>query len=342
MHPEYWNFKNDIALLRLGTPVILTSKVGTVCLPKSGSRVSPGTRCWISGWGTVKFNFLGTAKPPMYLQQANVPIVDYNTCAKKSGDLVHGAKMVCTGGDGKVSCHGDNGGPLVCEEEGGWVLRGVTSGADKKCKTDHYSIYARVSNYVDWIDHQIAIAFALFVLGPVFSQGAHHIHRDGVVYRINKIIMHAGFSMSHLRDDIALLRLAVPVKLDRNVGTVCFPKSGSRVSPGTRCWISVCKDEVDSRKCYNSWMFCWDSSVYSKCQKSCGYCAWWGTERFNIWGTAKYPKYLKQANVPIMDSRTCAKKAEADSNLEVHDPTMMPVMEIMTEVRTASILGRQI
>ncbi|KAL9965249.1 hypothetical protein ACROYT_G029020 [Oculina patagonica] len=118
--------------------------------------------------------------------------------------------------------------------------------------------------------------------------GAHHIEKDGVVYRINKIIMHAGYSNSHFRNDVALLRLAVPVKLDRKVGTICFPRSGSRVSPGTKCWITG-----------------------------------WGTERFNIWGTAKYPKYLKQANVPIMDSRTCAKKAEADSNLEVHDPTMV-------------------
>ena len=68
--------------------------------------------------------------------------------------------------------------------------------------------------------------------------GAHRIRGDGVTYRINKIIAHGGFSMSHLRNDMALLRLAVPVKLSNKVGTVCFPKSQSRISPGSRCWIS--------------------------------------------------------------------------------------------------------
>ncbi|KAJ7389461.1 Chymotrypsinogen B [Desmophyllum pertusum] len=115
--------------------------------------------------------------------------------------------------------------------------------------------------------------------------GAHRIHGDGVVYRINKIIMHSGFSMSHLRNDIALLRLAVPVKLNSKVGTVCFPPMGSRrVSPGTQCWISG-----------------------------------WGTQKFNFWGTAKSPEYLQQANVPVVNSRTCANKAGD----RVHDATMV-------------------
>ncbi len=59
------------------------------------------------GWGTERFNFWGTAKPPKFLQQANVPIVDYKTCAEKSGDLVHDDTMVCIGGQGKGACHGD-------------------------------------------------------------------------------------------------------------------------------------------------------------------------------------------------------------------------------------------
>ena len=32
------------------------------------------------GWGTQRFSFWGNAKPPSHLQQANVPVVDYNTC----------------------------------------------------------------------------------------------------------------------------------------------------------------------------------------------------------------------------------------------------------------------
>ncbi|KAL9965246.1 hypothetical protein ACROYT_G029017 [Oculina patagonica] len=151
------HLRDDIALLRLAVPVKLDRNVGTVCFPKSGSRVSPGTRCWISGWGTEGFNIWGTAKSPEFLQQANVPVVDSRTCAQKAGSRVHDATMVCIGGKGQVACHGDSGGPLVCEEGGRWVLRGVASWAGhKKCHTDNYTMYARVSNYINWINQQIA------------------------------------------------------------------------------------------------------------------------------------------------------------------------------------------
>ncbi|XP_078380606.1 chymotrypsinogen B-like [Oculina patagonica] len=151
--------RNDVALLRLAVPVKLDGKVGTVCFPKSGSGVSPGTRCWISGWGTERFNFWGWAKPPKYLQQANVPVVDSKACAQKAGSLVHDATMVCIGGQGKGACYGDSGGPLVCEEGGRWVLRGVASWVGgRKCKTDNYSMYARVSYFINWINQQIRSA----------------------------------------------------------------------------------------------------------------------------------------------------------------------------------------
>ena len=59
------------------------------------------------GWGTQRFSFWGNAKPPSHLQQANVPVVDYSTCAQKAGSRVHDQTMVCVGGAGKVACHGD-------------------------------------------------------------------------------------------------------------------------------------------------------------------------------------------------------------------------------------------
>ena len=59
------------------------------------------------GWRTQRFSFWGNAKPPSHLQQANVPVVDYSTCARKAGSRVHDQTMVCVGGAGKVACHGD-------------------------------------------------------------------------------------------------------------------------------------------------------------------------------------------------------------------------------------------
>ena len=83
-----------------------------------------------------------------------------------------------------------------------------------------------------------SIIHSIWFLILIHSIGAHRIQGDGVVYRVNKIIMHAGFSMSHLRNDIALMRLVKPVQLGPKVGTVCFPRKNTRVATGTKCWIS--------------------------------------------------------------------------------------------------------
>ena len=61
--------------------------------------------------------------------------------------------MICVGGAGSSACYADSGGPLVCEERGRWVLYGATSfGVSKICAGDKYSVYVRISNYIDWIE----------------------------------------------------------------------------------------------------------------------------------------------------------------------------------------------
>ncbi|GFR78550.1 tryptase-2-like [Elysia marginata] len=57
-HPGYVqtsNFPNDVALLELDSPVDLTSgQVQVACLPDIDFDLSPGTECWISGWGETR------------------------------------------------------------------------------------------------------------------------------------------------------------------------------------------------------------------------------------------------------------------------------------------------
>ena len=60
--------------------------------------------------------------------------------------------MVCVGGRGSSVCNGDSGGPLSCLEGGRWVLRGAASWVTSKtCPGHTYSVYARVSSYINWI-----------------------------------------------------------------------------------------------------------------------------------------------------------------------------------------------
>ena len=94
-----------------------------------------------------------------------------------------------------------------------------------------------------------SIIHSIMFLILIHSIGAHRIQGDGVVYRVNKIIMHAGFSMSHLRNDIALMRLVKPVQLGPKVGTVCFPRKNTRVATGTKCWISGLSSLIKETGC---------------------------------------------------------------------------------------------
>lgn len=51
MHERYRNLNFDVALLQLSRPIQMSNKVRAVCLPKQGSRIRPGTRCYIKGTG---------------------------------------------------------------------------------------------------------------------------------------------------------------------------------------------------------------------------------------------------------------------------------------------------
>ncbi|XP_048587764.1 chymotrypsinogen B isoform X2 [Nematostella vectensis] len=68
--------------------------------------------------------------------------------------------------------------------------------------------------------------------------GSHLRQDDGVQLKIAKIIPHKGYSRSHLRHDIALIKLASPAKLSPTVNTVCLPKQGSLAKPGGNCYIT--------------------------------------------------------------------------------------------------------
>lgn len=123
------------------------------------------------GWGRT----IGGGKPANILQQAVMPVVDHQTCAEANKDLVpvDQQSMVCAGyattGNVISGCQGDSGGPFVCEENGRFFLHGAVSWGDPRCEADSsYTVFARVSSYVDWIKHKMAIGgrllFHLFIL----------------------------------------------------------------------------------------------------------------------------------------------------------------------------------
>ncbi|XP_032904343.1 chymotrypsin-like elastase family member 2A [Amblyraja radiata] len=159
---EKWNpilvvLGNDIALIRLASPVVLSSEIKPGCIPTAGSVLSNNYPCYITGWG-----LLYTDGPIAdNLQQALLPVVDHATCSKMDW-WGYGVRktMVCAGGDGIVAgCNGDSGGPLNCQAaDGSWAVHGIASfvsslGCNAKKKP---TVFTRVSAYNDWISQIMA------------------------------------------------------------------------------------------------------------------------------------------------------------------------------------------
>uniref|UniRef100_A0A8C6R2A2 Chymotrypsin-like elastase family member 3B n=1 Tax=Nannospalax galili TaxID=1026970 RepID=A0A8C6R2A2_NANGA len=160
VHPK-WNSNcvscgNDIALIKLSRSAQLGDTVQPANLPPAGDILPNDAPCYISGWGR-----LSTGGPlPDKLQQALLPVVDYQHCSRWDwwGFSVK-KTMVCAGGDAQSGCNGDSGGPLNCPTENGtWQVHGVTSFVSSLgCNTlKKPTVFTRVSAFNDWIEEVIA------------------------------------------------------------------------------------------------------------------------------------------------------------------------------------------
>ncbi|XP_049991070.1 tryptase gamma [Alexandromys fortis] len=145
----------DIALVQLGTPVAFSSWVQPVCLPEASADFYPGMRCWVTGWGYTQEG--EPLKPPYNLQEAEVSVVDAETCSQAysspNGTIIQ-PDMLCARGPGDA-CLDDSGGPLVCQVAGTWQQAGVVSWGEGCGRPDRPGVYARVTAYVNWIHHHI-------------------------------------------------------------------------------------------------------------------------------------------------------------------------------------------
>ncbi|XP_031708467.1 chymotrypsin-like protease CTRL-1 [Anarrhichthys ocellatus] len=152
-HPYYnaQNFNNDITLLKLSSPVQMSSRVSPVCLASSSINIPYGTTCVTTGWGRT-----GQTSSPRYLQQTALPLLTPDQCKQYWGYNRISDAMICAGASGVSSCQGDSGGPLVCENSGAWSLVGIVSWGTSNCNVRTPAVYARVSYLRSWIDQTVA------------------------------------------------------------------------------------------------------------------------------------------------------------------------------------------
>jgi len=154
-HPDYeypTSTNNDIAILKLKEPIKFNKYVSPACLPEKD--VPVGTDCYITGWGKVRHPGNGYH----ILQQAKMPVVSNEVCHRKNFPRIRipvTDAMICSGDGGetrKSGCHGDSGGPFVCQVNGRWELHGAVSHGSPRCSSrETYTVYARVTHFKNWI-----------------------------------------------------------------------------------------------------------------------------------------------------------------------------------------------
>uniref|UniRef100_A0A3Q3ITY0 Peptidase S1 domain-containing protein n=1 Tax=Monopterus albus TaxID=43700 RepID=A0A3Q3ITY0_MONAL len=157
-HPNFnpATLDNDIALVRLSSPVNFTTHVLPICLAASDSTFYNGTDAWVTGWGNVGS---GVAPPVPYdLREVDVPVVGNRQCNCDYGVGTITDNMMCAGSPagGKGTCQGDGGGPLVSKQGGRWIQGGIVSFGIGCSLPNFPGVYTRVSQYQSWISSQVS------------------------------------------------------------------------------------------------------------------------------------------------------------------------------------------
>uniref|UniRef100_A0AAR5QL07 SWIRM domain-containing protein n=1 Tax=Dendroctonus ponderosae TaxID=77166 RepID=A0AAR5QL07_DENPD len=183
------SLKNDVALLRLATPITMSNSAMPLCLPRAstnfittpyvfpkdvllnseGSMVSfRPTTCLVAGWGQTAFNV--NDAPTNILKQVYLPIVSQQTCKTAFESLPQGSQIVsnyldvdsgnqlCAGGQVQLdSCTQDGGSPLICKNANSnvYTLAGLVLWGKGCGEVNRYGVYLNVPSYIAWI-HTVA------------------------------------------------------------------------------------------------------------------------------------------------------------------------------------------
>ncbi|KAA0185673.1 hypothetical protein HAZT_HAZT002186 [Hyalella azteca] len=147
--------QNDVAVLKLTTPLQYSDRVQPICLPTSDIPTDGELQATITGWGRDESKQLKTI-----LQELTSTITTNKLCGERwnkngapSSFIVD--TMMCMDASDGDSCNGDSGGPAVMQYPEGsqnYVQVGIVSFGSGSCTDkDLPGVYTRVSKYRDWI-----------------------------------------------------------------------------------------------------------------------------------------------------------------------------------------------
>ncbi|KAI1701126.1 trypsin domain-containing protein [Ditylenchus destructor] len=137
---------NDIAVVKLATPLKFSKNVQPICLPSlfEEDATSKKENAVIAGWGIREF----PGVLPDVLLEGTEAFKDFKECQSQSDVPLVKKMQLCTQGTSTFTLEGDSGGPLfvksgLVDEQGRprWIEVGVTN------------VFARVSSYCGFIEN---------------------------------------------------------------------------------------------------------------------------------------------------------------------------------------------
>lgn len=165
IHPDFRpiNMKNDYALLYLETPVVLSRNVDVICLTTVPFSDSLEHSCVVTGWGKDRFDKQGNYRNT--LKRVDLSLVDFHQCQNvlrttRLGESFNlDSSQLCAGSEeGKDSCTGDGGSPLVClsGDKTHYVQSGIVSWGIGCGTSGVPGVYADVFHGYQWIMRETA------------------------------------------------------------------------------------------------------------------------------------------------------------------------------------------
>ncbi|CRK90088.1 CLUMA_CG003806, isoform A [Clunio marinus] len=158
-HPQYdaVNRNNDIAIIRLQTPIIPTAEIHHVAIPPTTTPalVLPfeNEEGFVPGFG---FQNIGDSSPTQFLYRGYQRTIGATRCLQFFG--VNPTNTFCAEDNVERSngCQGDIGNPFVISYRRSDVLAGILS-MHAPCGQWSPSAYTRITQYLPWINEQLAI-----------------------------------------------------------------------------------------------------------------------------------------------------------------------------------------
>lgn len=161
LHPEYEptssDRKHDIALIRLEKPALFTDFVRSICLPTvdvTQGAASGSLPLLVAGWGAKVYR--------SNVKQFDVQVFsNFTECQEKYANFKYQVleKQICAGGgEGKHSCQGGAGGPLMVKDQSTntYTIQGVLSFGPTDCgRSNVPDVFTKVYSYLNWISAQI-------------------------------------------------------------------------------------------------------------------------------------------------------------------------------------------